>query len=1480
MKLTQKSTRTTSSHDTSTVKLIRVVGAAIVRDGRLFCAQRGAGKQLAGKWEFPGGKIEPGETPEQALRREIREELRCDVRVGRQVCTTDNHYAFGTVELSTYLCELTGSDPVLTEHQDARWLAPADLPSLDWAPADREAMGILRTMEADDLATGASAAPSQIEEELLEELHAGFIGTGSSPESMLRAGTARTMRPDAAHRLFSRPPSAQGDMRDSTRHVAMPSDIYGPMLIANRPGHLMGEALLAELGRPECTGFIWSVAFISAEEILSLKQHILNFFGWDAESNTAVSQGGTSEGIRFADRRGTIITSTYQNFNSPRAFWELLQLAKTPGLDGRLDIRVWDPPQGSPQTAAYKDAGFHAKGYAFSFDRRDAGTGARTEVRTVYVGSSNLTQKALNANREWNLRVSSLKNGDIVSQISSELQAQIKQSRPLSGDWIKAYQDGWQPSERFVRTRLGGKGKLIPVTQATEDLVGDAMAGEPASADRSGEPSVIRPNPMQKEALAALRHTREEGHTSGIVISATGTGKTYLSALDVRQFQEELARHAVDHTSASASDSAVETKGTPDSPFRLLYIVGQRQILVQAMRSYRRVLGCEPGEMALLSGQKPSADDAFLAQIVHLTGRDASKLVADPAYANVRYVFATVDTLSEPAVLSAFPKDWFDYVVADEAHHSVTKTYLRIIDHFRPQTGQRRFLLGMTATPERTQEGADGVFHAFGNNVVYQIRLRQALDNDLLAPFHYYGIHSFRAGTDEPGAKDVTVTNDDTGTEALSSAKNDIRKGIAESLDEGEVQYILANLQTYSIAGTQVCGIIFCSRDDEARRLSELMNKRIYPWAERKYKTRVVTSKSKEDRDQAIRDLESGDLDYIITVDLFNEGVDIPSLNQVVMLRETKSSIIFTQQLGRGLRKAPRKQSVMVVDFIGNWMKTNYLIPIALFGNSGDRDRNRSNMQTTTLGLSSVSFDPIAKDLVLRSIEQTNYLAVAKLREDYRRVKMEVGHIPTLLDLARADETLPMAIATRPVSVKMDGEDLPLRRVYPSFVIGAEARSKDKDSQSMARQLAQLAVDLPQSQDALALVTWLMRGMRPHELVALAALYGIRLSDIEGSDQRGGLPNGVLHDGRIPLDEQGHLTADELGRLVARLFPEVPDDVSGSCDGFGVLASRSALRVLGSPEYFLRGSSRARSEHLIVPLQDGPYSPTISEAASGSASDEGLFDRDGTVFTASPTVRGWLRSNPLFAQEFSDAVRTGLYLSRLLFAGASERGERVQGGFVSGEKYSLYEVMRLCGWDKELPPLNIGGYFFDQKTSTLPIFIKYDDDKYEDRFIDQTTLDYFSKDDRHLDSREIRWLEGLGRRHENTGQADGPTVESAAATNAVTEQAASAGRRFVPVFVQRKPGADDKDKDENEDQDTAKKSGSSSPDPFDTSAYYYYIGHAVFVDQVTETEHDKVDRHDDGTVTRTEKPVVRMDLHLDRPVDQQLFSYLTGRAGY
>ena len=243
-------------------------------------------------------------------------------------------------------------------------------------------------------------------------------------------------------------------------------------------------------------------------------------------------------------------------------------------------------------------------------------------------------------------------------------------------------------------------------------------------------------------------------------------------------------------------------------------------------------------------------------------------------------------------------------VIIDEAHRAGSETYQRVISHLTP-----KFLLGMTATPERT----DGfnVYELFHYNVPYEIRLHHALEAEMLCPFHYYGVADVTYA-------DGTSTTEETELKLLITAER--------------VEHLLMALDQYGQAGTPPRGLIFCSRKEEAHALAQELNQR-----QLRGKTLRTVALTGDDsvavREQRVRELETGDLDYILTVDIFNEGVDIPTVNQVVMLRQTQSAIVFVQQLGRGLRLADDKDHLVVIDFIGNYA-TNFLVPIALSGTS------------------------------------------------------------------------------------------------------------------------------------------------------------------------------------------------------------------------------------------------------------------------------------------------------------------------------------------------------------------------------------------------------------------------------------------------------------------------------------------------------------------------------------------------------------------
>ncbi|MBQ5471634.1 MAG: DEAD/DEAH box helicase [Treponema sp.] len=426
------------------------------------------------------------------------------------------------------------------------------------------------------------------------------------------------------------------------------------------------------------------------------------------------------------------------------------------------------------------------------------------------------------------------------------------------------------------------------------------------------EQTEIVPNSMQEEAMVALHNLREQKQNRALLIAATGTGKTYLSIFDVKQ----------------------------EKPKKVLYVAHRDMILDKSEKSFKNVL--------------PDIKTGFL----NGTQKDL----------NADYLFASVFTLAKEDTLKLFKKDEFDYIIVDEVHHAGAESYKKVIDYFTP-----KFLLGLTATPERT-DGFD-IFAMFHNNIAYEIRLQKAMEEDLLCPFHYYGL------------SDLTVNGE------FIDDKSDFSKLVCDE----RIKHIERSINLYRNFEYPVKGLIFCSRVEEAKELSEKLNKDGY------FTKYLTGDNSDTERERVIQELESDEnpLQYIISVDIFNEGVDIPSVNQVVMLRPTQSAIIFVQQLGRGLRKSNGKTYVSVIDFIGNY-ENNFFIPIALYGdNSYNKDNLRKVMSSGSSGLpgtSTVQITEIARQKIYQAISQTNFSQLKLLKEEYNKLKMRLARIPSMMD--------------------------------------------------------------------------------------------------------------------------------------------------------------------------------------------------------------------------------------------------------------------------------------------------------------------------------------------------------------------------------------------------------------------------------------------------------------------------------------------------
>lgn len=417
----------------------------------------------------------------------------------------------------------------------------------------------------------------------------------------------------------------------------------------------------------------------------------------------------------------------------------------------------------------------------------------------------------------------------------------------------------------------------------------------------------LKPNKMQVAFVKNVMEMRAQHIDRALLLSSTGTGKSLASAFMLREM------------------------GTR----RALFIVHREQIAKQTLKSYKRVFGSSR-TYGLLSGNSRELGAEFL--------------------------FATMQMMSKEEIRSHYSPEDFDVIILDECHHVGAESYQKIMQYFKP-----KFWLGMTASPDTNQYD---IYSIFDHHIAYEIRLQQALEEDLLCPFHYFGITDLEINGE--------VFDDNAGVKNFSNLISDAR-----------VDYVIDKANYYGFSGDRVKGLIFCSRKDEAKELSKKFN-------ERGLRTEVLTGEDTQERRESViarltNDEDGEDqLDYIFTVDIFNEGVDIPEINQVIMLRPTQSPVVFIQQLGRGLRKYEGKEYVVILDFIGNYMN-NFMIPIAL---SGDRSYNKDAMRRyiregarVIPGSSTIHFDEISKKRIYASIDTARTNDMKLLRESYRTLK-------------------------------------------------------------------------------------------------------------------------------------------------------------------------------------------------------------------------------------------------------------------------------------------------------------------------------------------------------------------------------------------------------------------------------------------------------------------------------------------------------------
>ena len=909
--------------------------------------------------------------------------------------------------------------------------------------------------------------------------------------------------------------------------------------------------------------------------------------------------------------KGQILTTNYLNFSEPKA------LEKLNGLKN-ITLKMYDVEAAGN--------GFHTKGYIFKKD----------EIYRIIIVSSNMTSAALTVNKEWNTKLVSTENGEVAEKIVEEFH------NLWNSEYALLYEDFYEVyKERYniiKHQREIAKSEEIP----------------------SLEKYRLKPNSMQQGFIANLRKILEGGEERALLISATGTGKTYASAFAMRELGFK----------------------------RVLFLVHRGQLARQTKKSYEKVFAKTVS--------------------MGLVGAGYHEYNAD-------YVFATVQTLNRDEHLLQYEKNAFDCIILDEAHHVSADTYQKVMKHFKP-----KLWLGMTATPDKRDDNVEGrnIYELFNYQIAYEIRLQQAMEENLLCPFHYFGI------TDLAIIGDQKETNRD-----FSMLTSDER-----------VKHIIEQAEYYGYSGDKVKGLIFCSNIRETEELSAKFNQMMNTSSGRKFRTIALNgSASEQERQIAFERLamneedatvEMEPLDYIFSVEILNEGVDIVEVNQVIMLRPTQSPIVFIQQLGRGLRKANGKEYVVILDFIGNY-NNNFMIPIAL---SGDRSYNKDNIRRYIMeggrvipGASTVHFDEISRRRIFTSVDNANFSDIKLIKENYTNLKNKLGRIPKLRDFDAYGE--------------MD-----VVRIFDNNSLGSYYKFLVKYEKEYTVRLSQ------EEEKVIEFVSKkLASGKRMQELQIIKRM----LAYARGLSKMGlfaGLSEDMMLYGKAVSQEQ----KDNIVNIMTNEFPA--------------------------------GASKKTYSQCVFIEEDGSdYKPTKS-----------LMQ---------------MMSNDDFYKILDELVEFGMNRYERNYKNVYDQTD-----LVLYQKYTYEDACRLLNWEQNEVPLNIGGYKFDKKTKTFPVFINYDKaedisdtTKYEDHFVPgfRDRLIAISKSGRSLQSEDVQNFLNAKER----------------------------GIR-VELFVRK-----------NKDDKISKE--------------FYYLGHMTASGNAKEF-----------TMTNTEKTAVEIEWILDVPVREDIYEYI------
>ena len=582
--------------------------------------------------------------------------------------------------------------------------------------------------------------------------------------------------------------------------------------------------------------------------------------------------------------QGEIITSVYLNITDSKALRKLLSYKN-------IKVKIYNNSSES----------FHTKAYLFE----------KEKYHSVVIGSSNISQSALYSAEEWNVKLTDSSFFNIYGKSLNQFEKlwHSNEAIELTQDFI----DEYEKYKKSVNVQNTFDYRKTKIEQENEFV----------------------PNSMQKRVLQKLRETRINGNKKGLVISATGTGKTYLAAMDIKQFFE---------INSNTENKLFEINKSKTSNIKFLFIAHREELLENAINVFSKILKIDKNEFGRIYGGLKEIDKSI--------------------------IFASIQSLRN--CYNEFKPSFFDYIIVDEFHHSMSDSYLKTLSYFNP-----KFLLGLTATPKR-MDGKD-ILSLCDYNVVDEIGIKEALEEDLIVPFHYFGVNDYMINYDNIPYKNGKYNEKILLQNLLLNTRTD---------------YIVEKINKFGFDGDKLSAVAFCQNIEHAFFMKE-------EFTNKGYKSAVITANtSSNERSEILEKFKNKKIEILCVVDILNEGIDIPTINLLLFLRPTMSSTIFIQQIGRGLRKAKNKDFVTIIDFIGNHKK-DYLLINYFSSEVDNKDTlftkkekiiNEIKNQFSNIPKSCyVELDRICQNRIIEKIEKINFSSKNILKEMYLDYKAEIG---------------------------------------------------------------------------------------------------------------------------------------------------------------------------------------------------------------------------------------------------------------------------------------------------------------------------------------------------------------------------------------------------------------------------------------------------------------------------------------------------------